>query len=65
MITPATTGTTKTSAAVAMLRWARKGNMAAPSPSERTIPTNEPIRRLRTRPLSYESGRPVRGPARC
>ena len=42
MITPATTGTTNTRAAVAMLRWDRSGSMAAPSPTERATPTSEP-----------------------
>ena len=34
MITPATTGTTRTRAAVATLRWGRSGSMAAPRPTD-------------------------------
>ena len=62
MITPATTGSTKTRAAVAMLRWERSGSMAAPRPTDRATPTIEPTRRLRTAPLSYESRPPAPGP---
>ena len=53
MITPATTGRTNTSAAVAMLRCGRSGTMAAPRPTDRAIPAIEPMRLLRTCPLSY------------
>jgi hypothetical protein len=52
MATPTTTGTTSTSAAVAMLKWGRIGTMAAPSPTDTAIPTTEPTSHLRTAPLS-------------
>jgi hypothetical protein len=62
-VTPATTGTTSTRAAVAMLRCDRRGTMAAPRPIERAIPTIDPATALRTRLLSYESGLPTERPA--
>ena len=46
--TPATTGTTSTRAAVAMARCVRSGTIAAPSPTEASTPTPEPMSRLRT-----------------
>ncbi len=56
MMTAATTGTTSTSAAVAMLRCDRSGSMARPKPNESMTPTVEPTNVLRTLPLSYGNG---------
>ncbi len=56
MITPTTTGTTSTSAAVATLRWGRKGSMTAARPTEAATPTIAPMTPRRTVPLSYGTG---------
>src|SRR5580704_13521750 len=58
-MTPATTGITNTNAAVAMLKWERRGSMAAPRPTAAAIPVAEPTRFLRIYPLSYETGLPA------